>query len=324
MGHRERRPDESVEDDMTEDVTQIEEAIAAYRAELVAEAELARGDLNEIEDHLRALIEELRDTRAIGEAIALARSRLGDPKQLAREHARVRTPFGAKLSRARAWSAAALVAPSLVLSAVAALQGHGGPGVGVHLLVASGMFAALVARRTWAWPILLGNLAGGLAWGAIALLAPPYSRWMIAQLACHAGAFAFLVPWRRGELSAASWALALLGPAYSAALQMFSVQLTMPNGIVFGNPAVPIAFVAVLVTGATVVWRTRWAAMTAVIAAIALASTAADNWDMTVRMTHSAVWRTLFLGQLVVGSCAAFASAVVIWRSRRALRQVVR
>ena len=98
---------------------EVEQAIEHYRARLAAEAELARGDLAEIEDHLRTLIDALReDGLPAGEAIVEAARRLGDPRQLAREHARVRTPFGAKLSRARAWSACALLLPYLVLHAV--------------------------------------------------------------------------------------------------------------------------------------------------------------------------------------------------------------
>ena len=66
----------------------IDEAIEQYRQELVAEASLAKGDLDEIEDHLRALIDELRaDQPALGlaTAIAQARERLGEPRALARE-----------------------------------------------------------------------------------------------------------------------------------------------------------------------------------------------------------------------------------------------
>ncbi len=56
---------------MTRDEDQVidhddddEPTIARYRSELVAEAELARGDLDEIEDHLRSLADELRDATA--------------------------------------------------------------------------------------------------------------------------------------------------------------------------------------------------------------------------------------------------------------------
>ena len=39
---------------------EIEDAVATYRAEVLAEAELARADVAELEDHLRSLIDELR------------------------------------------------------------------------------------------------------------------------------------------------------------------------------------------------------------------------------------------------------------------------
>jgi len=85
---------------MTRDVEwqRIEDAIAEYRAELLARAELAASDLDELEDHMRAVIDEvLASGAAIGDAIGEARCRLGDPASVAREHARVRSPFGATI-----------------------------------------------------------------------------------------------------------------------------------------------------------------------------------------------------------------------------------
>src|SRR6266567_2391935 len=52
-------------------------------------------------DGRRALVDELQRTMPAAEALTEAARRLGDPKAIAREHARVRTPFGTKLSRAR-------------------------------------------------------------------------------------------------------------------------------------------------------------------------------------------------------------------------------
>ena len=43
-----------------DDAGEVDAAIEAYRFELCTEAELATGDLDEIEDHLRELIGELR------------------------------------------------------------------------------------------------------------------------------------------------------------------------------------------------------------------------------------------------------------------------
>ena len=42
-------------------MTDDDQVIAKYRAELTAEAELARGDIDEIEDHLRSLAADLRE-----------------------------------------------------------------------------------------------------------------------------------------------------------------------------------------------------------------------------------------------------------------------
>ena len=135
MGHRDRRAregdqtrvtggnvtdssdDKIDESDRTSDAGG-EDVIATYKRELVAEAELARGDLDEIEDHLRVLATELRDRGMPRiEATIEACRRLGDPRAVAREHARVRSPFGARLSKLRAYSAVALIAPILIQAA---------------------------------------------------------------------------------------------------------------------------------------------------------------------------------------------------------------
>src|SRR5450432_659801 len=154
MGHRERRPHESVEDRMNEvedRMSEDDQVISQYRNELVAEAEFARGDLDEIEDHLRVLAHELRDTgMPRAQAIDEACRRLGDPRSVAREHARVRSPFGAKLSRARAWSAAALIVGLVVLTRYQ--HGDPGPALGIQLKLAIVIALVLAARLSWARP----------------------------------------------------------------------------------------------------------------------------------------------------------------------------
>ncbi|HEY1551577.1 MAG TPA: hypothetical protein VGG28_27305, partial [Kofleriaceae bacterium] len=141
-----------------------DEHIARYRAQILAEVELSRAELDEIDDHLRSLATDLREhgtPRA--EAIALACARLGDPRDLAREHARARSRFGARLSRARAWSAAALLAAPL------AYYGHNSLRWGLftiaslHLALWLGVVIALAAQRTWARALVLGTAATALA-----------------------------------------------------------------------------------------------------------------------------------------------------------------
>ncbi|NVB77954.1 MAG: hypothetical protein HOV81_06120, partial [Kofleriaceae bacterium] len=101
----------------------VDEEIVEYRKRLRAQGELAERDLDELEDHLRELTCELRNAgMSAAEAVTEAARRLGDPRQLAREHARVRSRFGPPLSAGRAWSAAALfVLPNIVWSVSSAI-----------------------------------------------------------------------------------------------------------------------------------------------------------------------------------------------------------
>jgi len=320
MGHRERCPHEGMEDRVTDDDRITEQTIARYRAELTAEAELARGDLDEIEDHLRALYGELRDAglpRA--EAIAQACRRLGEPRALAREHARVRTPFGTRLSRTRAWSAAALLAPFAVEAVKAARHVGMASPYGIELLLVVLVLAALVARLTWARPVILGSLVMMLAWNAIVIAGTPvpFSLEVDGLCACGAGALAFLVPWRHGELAPAGIALALLAPAYMGGATALSFFLTAPGGILLANPLSVVAVAAVLAAGAGVVLRARWAAFAAALAALALAGTTSAFWPLEMRIPSMAVWRLLILGSMMLGSLSAAAAAVMCWRTAR-------
>lgn len=61
VGRRARSPHQGVENRVSDDQS-VNEAIETYRQQLTAEAELARGDLDEIEDHMRTLIDEPRAT----------------------------------------------------------------------------------------------------------------------------------------------------------------------------------------------------------------------------------------------------------------------
>lgn len=76
----------------------IDEAVGRYRELLAGEVDIGRAALDEIEDHMRSLVADLRATgMPTANAITEAAERLGDPREVAREHARVRTSFGAKL-----------------------------------------------------------------------------------------------------------------------------------------------------------------------------------------------------------------------------------
>lgn len=295
----------------------IEQAIDTYRTQLVAEADLARGDLREIEDHLRALIDDLRaNGMPAGEAIAEAARRLGDPKQVAIEHARVRTPFGARLSRVRAWSAVALLAPSMLLMwRSVGTVGLASP-FGVTTLLATLVLVALAARLTWARPIVMATLAHAVVWDAAFVLAvqPTAANALIGAAA--AGAFAFVVPWRRGELTGSGWALALLAIAYSGSGLMSAMQLSGPGHVVMFNPAA-YAWLAIIAGSAGVLLRARWAALFTMIASLALGAAVIAAWSLEWRFPHAALYHSLVIGTAVAGIAGSLAATWLAWRNAR-------
>lgn len=89
--------------------------------------------------------------------------------------------------------------------------------------------AALTWRSAWARAALFGAMAWSTVWTIIslALFVSQPEPWTIAlQLA----AFGLLVPWRRAELTAPKWALALLYPVYSATAWLLYVDVTSTGG----------------------------------------------------------------------------------------------
>ncbi len=310
MERRERGPDQGVEDRMIDDE---DRAIAQYRRELVATAELAERDLDEIEDHLRSLIDELRASGVPhARAVADACRRLGEPALVAHEHARVRSPFGAKLSRLRAWGAAALLAPFTLL-ATRALDHFGVISwFGLDFALSMIVLAALVARVTWARALMVGTLATSLASNAAMLIAmsepPPHQ---LLHLACIAGALALIAPWRRGELTRAGAALALLAPGYAAAMRSLMLFITAPGGAVMANLFAIAVLAAIVLAGLGIVLRARWSALAAALAAAALVGNAQDLWGLTFRLADAGAARVLLLGPLLVSAGAAAVSAVL-------------
>jgi hypothetical protein len=289
-----------------------EQAIEQYRHALTAEAALARGDLDEIEDHLRALATELRGSGLdAGAAVAEAARRLGDPPVIAREHARVRTTFGAKLPRWRAWGAA-----GLLLTFVVYWQLHSGF-VGRGGVVTLALVLALGARWTWARAVMFGVL------GMSALLMPlalaqsdaplmPWLNWLAI-----AGAAGLIAPWRKAELSATGWALAVLPPAWAAAVAVAGFQITAPGGhvIALGSPI--IAMWALVVTFAGSVLRARWAAAGAMVAAVMLAIAGAAILTLEPRFASPTLWRVHELLALAIAEVGLVAGAIMMWRSAR-------
>ena len=303
---------------MTDDVADVDRAIEDYRAQLRDEAELARGDLAEIEDHLRTLIDELRGAgMPVAEAIGEAARRLGDPRQLAREHARVRSPFGARLSRARAWSAAVLLAPMVYLQLCATVQAGWAASYTLELVLAAGVLAAVAARLPWARAIVLGVTLTVVGWDVVWVASGSATPYMWHQFVACAGALAFVAPWRRHELSGSGLALALLGPAYAGAATMLALYFSAPGGAVQFVPWGPVAMIGVLAAGAGVLVRGRWAAAPAAVAAGALVLSTLAVWSLRVRMPSPELWRAMFLGWMLLGAAAAAAVAVLAWRTAR-------
>jgi len=306
---------------MSDDETKsVEGAIATYRDELTAEADLARGDLDEIEDHLRSLTGELREQglpRA--EAIAEACRRLGEPRQLAREHARVRTPFGAKLSRLRSWSAAVLLLPyafnAIMSSRHFGMLSPAGLECGLVVLV----FAALVFRLTWARPIVIGTLASSLVWNIASFITVPnpIPLWFVMSFLTSHAALVFLVPWRRGELTPAAWALALLAPAYGAAAMTLWFFMSAPGRVVLMNPLGFLSTAFVLVAGLGILMRARWAAIASGLCSLALLGAAYSFLPLVMRSPSGEAWHTLMTTHLVIGAITSAIASVVCWRTAR-------
>lgn len=290
---------------------EIDDAIARYREELAAEAGLAERDLAEIEDHMRALIDELRATMPLAAAIAQARGRFGEPRAVAREHAQVRTAFGARLSRARAWSAVAMLLPMQVLSNWWLLELRGQlADWTIHVfgaLLAVGMLAALAARLTWARAFVLGGLPFMMLWSAAGLVMWPHPGYAVLHLAVSVAALACIAPWRRRELTAPGLGLALLTGAYHGAIWILA-------NLAPDAPIGRIAVGAVLLGGIGAVLRARWAAAATLAAASLLTASVAMAWEDGGYPAHPTLYLALVLTCQIAAAAGAALAAAIQWR----------
>jgi hypothetical protein len=294
-------------------MTDLDRAVAEYKERVAAESELAPRDVAEIEDHLRTLIEHLRASGLpLAHAIETAATRLGDPARIAREHARVRTAFGARLSRLRTWSVAALIAPMLWANLRWGVPHEGVVSVSM-LATVFGLLAAiaLVMRFGWARPVLLGGMAFCALSGAVPVVALPHAHvpmWMIADL----GILAFVMPWRRGELSL---------PGITLALQIFTVAtatwLLRATGDFF--VIAQVTFVLALVACTGCVMRARWSAYAAGGAAFCLALYVVQIASAPLYMdTHvNVMLRAAIVAVIGSGAVAGAIGAVLSWRTAR-------
>jgi hypothetical protein len=302
-----------------DDETEIDDAVARYRDEMAAEAALAERDLAEIEDHLRLLIDELRASLPLADAIVAACERMGPPGAVAREHARVRTPFGARLSRARAWSAVAMLAPFHAIASWDVLSRSPYLGTWFHagFVMEAGLGAlvlvALAFRLTWARALVLGTLPIGML-SAVAAIAWTGHPFHAARLAAELAAFGCLMPWRRGELTAPGRGLALMAPAYVGGIMML---MRFSPDRMFEGPSLesligPVAFTAVISGAVGALLRARWAGPVTLSASMLLLAGAALIWSDGD--SSPALFAFLFGMQLASVVAAAWA-ATIQWRT---------
>jgi hypothetical protein len=287
----------------------VNRAVARYREQISREADLGRARLDEIEDHMRLLIDDLQASGLpTAKAITEAARRLGDPREVAREHARVGVAFGAKLPLWRALAVMALVLPLVIYEAVEGWNGYGWDG---HYENALGfvLCAALLWRSSWSRAVWLGFTACSSVLSVIAVVyghAPP--AWMIA---CQLGAFVLLVPWRRTEITSTGWALALLWSIYVAAQWIDRLALSGPW--VEADPHH--IFYVTIFAGVGLVLRARWAA----IAALATTVMLFPYLERFVDWNYHTIGLADDLQVYVVyqGVVASLAVAVIAWRTAR-------
>ncbi|MCC6999105.1 MAG: hypothetical protein IT370_31115 [Deltaproteobacteria bacterium] len=308
-----------------------ERAIESYRRQL-RDAGLGAADAGELCDHLRELVAEARadaEARAAadggtdaagragtaatagadpadadaGAAVARAVARLGEPRTLAAEYARARPAFGLTLSWARAFSAALLLLPVIALAAFWSF------GRGVTWLARAEvglggvLVVALLARLSWARAILLGFSAHVALESAVwAAYARP-SSWWLYFAATYLGVVAFLAPWRRHELSASGWALALTAFAFPGVSLAFAIPAVASLGTA--------ALAAYTLGAAGVLLRARWAAPALALVAALLVPTLAP----LAQLPTPIAWL------LTTGAAAAvlalLGAALTTWRTTR-------
>lgn len=296
---------------------EIDEGIVAYRVALTREADVGRSELAEIEDHLRALTRALVDDgMPAAQAVTEAARRLGEPRTLARELAAVRPPWGAKLSRARAWSAVALLLPSLYTTWH--ITGDlNTPYFDIGLSVA--LIVMLALRQSWARATVLGVCASILVLDVAMIYATSADADTLERALCYAGVIAFLVPWRRGELTGAGAALALLGPAYVGVGLLAQVYWYWNSSLPWPTLALP----CVLLAGIGALTRGRWAVVPAALGSLVLVGATAELLVITSGFeTFSSVLYVLDAWALLATVSFVAATALLYRHSRSTIGSV--
>ncbi len=308
-------------------MSDIEVAVAEFRRRLRAEAKLAECDLDELEEHLRELTDELRVAgMSAAEAVSEAARRLGDPCQLAREHVRVRSPFGAPLSAGRAWSAAALLAIPIIVGLVITNGAEAsGPRLPLRAWFDFGAFIlmpiALATRRTWARGLVLGMtlyfLTNGLAQSVLFPWHPHPPSWVwLVPL----GVLAFVTPWRRKEISLAAVSLALQVWAYASAAWGMDVAFSKAY-----ETNLTVAYVCAGTACIGTVLRARWSAIASAVSAVALFGIMfSELGELFLSRSELDVWWAYTFGKFGSAATAASVAAILAWRTTRAARGTFR
>ena len=306
------------------DVREIDAAVIAYRERLREAGTLRDASLDEIEDHLRELIAELRETLPLAQAVREAAERMGEPADIAREHARVETSFGAPLPPWRAWIAAALTAVPLAYITHAELMNPGDPMMLLKLVPLVIIIGALAARSTAARALLLAQVSCwtlNLIYNALSVPgAGAYRAWYpFAALA-----FVLIAPWKRREMTVAGWGLFLafvgferLSRQYVSAGYILDRTRTygghdfaLTHGLLVGG------LVAALIAIVMMVLRSRWAAVPALFAGAITLLSFRVQLSSVVHVAQSSmpiVW--WFMVHLMLGAFASMAAAYIAWRS---------
>ncbi len=287
---------------MEDRVKDVDDRIEEYRRQLRAQGELAESDLDELEDHLRELTNELvTEGKPAAEAVTEAARRLGDPRLLAREHARVRSPFGAPLSVGRALSGAALfILPLIAISAepdtelVFSLAGCLAAAVLAFITI------ALATRMSWARAVVLGVAMQSLSLGLVV----PHAASPLAWLP-DVGLLAFIMPWRRTEISVAAITLALQTWACASGLIALPWFLGADGALSLRSVCGTIVLVGAFAACIGTARRARWSTLTSALSALALFC--------------ALLTLTRFPSKLSSGAIAAIVAAVLDWRTTHSL-----
>jgi hypothetical protein len=184
---------------------------------------------------------------------------------------------------------------------------------GIETLLNGFVIAALALRLTWARPIVLGGIGCCLVQVAFSLLVArqPQPLWLLP----HLGVLAFVMPWRRSELTASGVALALQVWAFGVAAFALQFQVSTRAGFYIPTIGAIVAYFATIIATCGGILRARWGALASYVSAIGLAL--AFFQMESLRFTFWDDARPLILAHVASAAVAAFAGAVLAWRNAR-------